>query len=114
MNFSRGHDYLLDGREWRGIVSKRHIYSRWLDGKVELFNIESDPLQMQNEANNPKMSDERKALEEQFEKFMTERGDALNPGSSYNSWFDSYRRICRNALGLLGDPEGEPDWSLLS
>ena len=30
-----------------------------------------------------------------------------------HSWYDVQRHIVRNTHGPLGDPEGEPDWSLL-
>ncbi len=32
---------------------------------------------------------------------------------NYRDWYDAQRRIVRNAHGPLGDPEDEPDWSLL-
>ncbi len=44
---------------------------------------------------------------------MKKRNDDLHPGSYYANWFDDERRVIRNAQGPLGDPEGEPDWSLL-
>lgn len=114
MNFSKGHDYLLDGQEWRGLINKKYIYNKWLDGKIELFDIEADPLLLHNEVNNPQLSDKKKSLEKQLEKFLVERGDAFQTGYSYRSWFDPQRRVCRNGFGFLGDPEKEPDWSLLA
>ena len=53
MNFTASYDYLKDGQEWRGVRTKRHTYARWLNGEVELFDLENDPLQMTNLADDP-------------------------------------------------------------
>ena len=56
----------------------------------------------------------REQIERKLEELMTRRRDELVPCTSYGNWFDSYRRVVRNVYGPLGDPEDEPDWSLLS
>ena len=113
MNFGASHDYLKDGQEWRGVRSKRYSYARWLSGETELYDLHEDPLEMHNLVHDPCMAPVRTELEEQMRELMTHRRDELLPSTSYRGWFDSYRRIIRNAHGPLGDPESVPDWSLL-
>jgi arylsulfatase A-like enzyme len=114
MNFGATYDYFVDGQEWRGVRTKSYSYTRWLDDQVELFDLENDPLEMTNLAGAPAMADVQKELEQELGELMRRRGDGLVPCTSYRSWFDGYRRVVRNAHGPLGDPEDEPDWSLLS
>jgi arylsulfatase A-like enzyme len=114
MNFTASYDYLKNGREWRGVVTKDHTYARWLDGRVELFDRNKDPLQMRNLAEESSNREMRNTLETQMRRLMERRGDRLIPCLEYASWFDSYRRVVRNGYGPLGDPEDAPDWSLLS
>jgi arylsulfatase A-like enzyme len=113
MNFSAQYDWLADGLEWRGVRTKRHSYARWLDGRTELFDLEQDPLQMNNLAGNV----QHEALEGRMEGLMralqAERGDELAPCTQWRHWFDSQRRVVRNAYGPLSHPEEGPDWSLL-
>lgn len=58
------------------------------------------------------------ALERRMEGLMRDlqakRGDELAPCTQWSYWLDSQRRVVCNAYGPLSDPEGEPDWSLLS
>ena len=44
---------------------------------------------------------------------MEARNDSFLPCREYSDWFDYQRRVVRNMHGPLGDPEDEPDWSLL-
>ena len=113
MNFGATYDYLMDGQEWRGIRTKRYSYSRWLEGRVELFDLENDPLEMINLAGDPGWRETRQALECILGNLMDKRRDELVPCTQYKGWFDHYRRVVKNAHGSLGDPEDEPDWSLL-
>ena len=114
MNFGSQHDYYADGDEWRGVRTKTHQFTRWLGGRVELFDLEADPLQMSNLAQEPAYAGLRRGLEERLAEFQRLRGDELLPGSHYASWVDEQRRVVRNGLGPLSDPEQEPDWSLLA
>lgn len=114
MNFTAGYDYLVDGQEWRGARTKRTSYARWLSGKVELFDLVEDPLQMTNLAGLPSEEGLREQMEGKLDELMTRRRDEMVPCTSYGNWFDSYRRVVRNVYGPLSDPEDEPDWSLLS
>ena len=114
MNFGATYDYLVNGQEWRGVRTKRNAYSRWLDGRVELFDLEADPLEMRNLAAAPEAQPMRAEMEQTLGALMARRRDELGPCTGYRDWFDHYRRVVRNAYGPLGDPEQPPDWSLLS
>ncbi|MDP6042109.1 MAG: sulfatase [Candidatus Latescibacteria bacterium] len=113
MNFLKPYDYLIDGEEWRGVRTKTHSFARWLDGTIELYDLENDPLQMNNLADNENAQELRQTLEQHLNHLMAKNNDELKPASSYATWFDNQRRVIRNAHGPLGDPEDEPDWSLL-
>ena len=41
MNFTAAYDYLVDGAEWRGVRTNTHTYVRRLDGKTELYDLQS-------------------------------------------------------------------------
>lgn len=114
MNFTASYDYLEDGKEWRGVRTKRYSYTRWLDGTIQLFDLETDPLQMTNLADDPNHKSLQQQMEHTLQVLMAKRNDELVPCSSYRDWFDNYRRVVRNVHGQLGNPEDEPDWSLLS
>jgi arylsulfatase A-like enzyme len=113
MNFTAAHDYLVGGHEWRGVRTKTHAYSRWLDGRVALHDLTRDPLEQRNLADAPAATEVRRRLERRLQELMAQRADALVPCATYDAWLDSYRRVVRNAYGPLGDPEDLPDWSLL-
>jgi len=53
-------------------------------------------------------------LQAKMEDLQRRRGDQLLPCTQMQDWFDSQRRVVKNAFGPLGDPEAIPDWSLLS
>jgi arylsulfatase A-like enzyme len=113
MNFTKRFDWFADGWEWRGVRTKTHSYDRWLDGRVEMFDLASDPLQMTNLADDPSHADVRTKLENQLAALQARRGDALVPCTDWKHWQDDQRRVVRNAFGPLSHPESEPDWSLL-
>lgn len=113
MNFNRAFDYLVDGDEWRGVRTKGHSYTRWLDGRVELFDLAADPLQMTNLAGRPACAALEARLAAQLDALLAERHDAFMPATAYADWYDAQRRVVRNAYGPMGDPEDTPDWSLL-
>ncbi|MHC5054720.1 MAG: sulfatase family protein [Planctomycetota bacterium] len=114
MNFAAWYDYLDDGWEWRGVRTLTHTYARHLDGRVELFDNALDPAQERNLADDPSHAALRRDLEAALREFQGRRGDELRPASSYADWFDHDRRIIRNALGALPDPEDPPDWNVLT
>ena len=114
MNFSSTYDYLEDGLDWRGVRTKTHTFTRWLDGRAELFDLRRDPLQMHNLADAPAHAERRQQLAGRLDELMAARGDELAAAHTYHNWYDAQRRIVCNARGPLGDPEAEPDWSLLA
>jgi arylsulfatase A-like enzyme len=112
MNFTASFDYLKDGREWRGVRTKRHSYDRWLDGKTHLYDITADPLEQRNLAGTPGVAELQADLEAVLHRLLVERGDTFPACHEYAGWFDEQRRVVRNARGPLGNPEVPPDWSL--
>lgn len=113
MNFSKYYDWLGDGQEWRGVRTATTSYSEWLDGRRELFDLVDDPLQMHNLIDDPgatAMAADHVAL---LHEIQAARGDALVASTAWSNWFDSQRRVVRNAFGELSHPESEPDWSML-
>jgi arylsulfatase A-like enzyme len=51
--------------------------------------------------------------EERVSELMEQLDDELLPARTRQNWFDSQRRVMRNARGELGHPESKPDWSQL-
>ncbi|MCM0020542.1 MAG: sulfatase [Tagaea sp.] len=113
MNFSAAYDWLETGMEWRGVRTKRATYAKWLDGRTELFDLESDPLQMRNLAGTDGARSLESDMAARLEVHMAARGDALSPVCDLRGWHDDQRRVVRNAYGPLSHPESLPDWSLL-
>jgi hypothetical protein len=113
MNFGATYDYLVDGKEWCCVRTKTHSYARWLNGKRILYDIQMDPLQMHNLIDKPETKSLADGMETTLTDLMDARNDKLQPATSYTNWYDTQRCIVRNTYGPLGDPEDEPDWSLL-
>lgn len=95
--------------EWRGVRTKRYCYAQWIDGRKELYDLETDLFQMSNLAGKPEAGDIQGRLEEKLRQLMAKRKDELLPGYEYRCWFDNYRRVVRNTFGALGHPEEPPD-----
>ena len=113
MNFSAAYDWLEDGMEWRGVRTPTHTYARWLDGTVELYDRRADPLEMENLAGRDDCRSLQADLGDRMRQLMARRGDTLAPCTGWKDWFDSQRRVVKNAYGELSPPETCPDWSLL-
>ncbi len=105
MNFSSTHNYLIDGEDWRGIRTKTHSYTRYLDDRIYLFDLKKDPLQMDNLAGVPKYENLQNKIEKILQSKMEELGDEFLPCTMYANWFDEQRRVIRNAKGVLSNPE---------
>ena len=114
MGFSAEVDYIKNGADWRGVRTKRYSYARWLSGKTILYDLERDPLQMNNLAGQPEFAPLQDEMESTLQALLKKRNDPFVSAENYCSWFDYQRRVIRNVHGPLGDPEDEPDWSLLS
>jgi hypothetical protein len=113
MNFSAAFDWLETGKEWRGVRTKTETYVRWLDGRIELFDLTVDPLQNVNVAGRQEYSAREAWLAQRLEAFQQHRGDELVPITKLGDWHDNQRRTVRNGYGELSNPESLPDWSLL-
>ena len=114
MNFSFAYDWLETGMEWRGIRTQDATYVRWLDGRVELFDLVRDPGQTENLAGRSEEREREADHAQRLDALMAQRGDTLSDITLCKDWFDEQRRVVRNAFGPLSHPESIPDWSLLS
>jgi arylsulfatase A-like enzyme len=85
--------------EWRGVFTGRYTYTRWLDGSEELYDNNDDPYQLHNlaedNARQGLLGDFRTRLRE----LLAEAHDDFPPGTAYQQWYDSKRRLLRTALG---------------
>ena len=113
MNFTYRFLDCEDGWEWRGIRTPTHTYARYLSGETFLFDNHADPWQRDNLIESEGYQELVMDCEKRLQELMAKRNDALHPGSFYRDWLDDERRVVRNAHGPLGDPEREPDFSLL-
>lgn len=111
MNFSKWFDWFQDGAEWRGVRSQNFTYAEWLNGKIELYDLVEDPLQMNNLAGIGHIAE--LSLQDALRAHQTRRQDELVACTEWKHWLDQQRRVVRNAYGELSHPESEPDWSLL-
>ncbi len=111
MNFSKWFDWFQDGAEWRGVRTQHHTYAEWLNGKVELYDLQEDPLQMTNLAGSGHALEPR--LQEELRQHQKQRQDELVACTAWKHWLDDQRRVVRNSFGELSHPESKPDWSLL-
>jgi arylsulfatase A-like enzyme len=127
MGFSSEYNHPTNGLEWRGVRTKTHSYAHWLNetapmmgythhlpSTVELYDLRSDPLQLTNLANTPAARLLQDEMEQTLRGMMAERHDEFAPCATYANWYDSQRRVIRNAYGPLDHPESEPDWSQLA
>jgi len=114
MNFSSEHDRLADGLEWRGVRTKEFSYAKWLDGREELYLLREDPLQVRNLVKSRSHNDLCAHARQLLLGLQVQRGDELRPCRRYRDWFDTQRRVVRNAFGDLSHPESTPDWSLFA
>jgi hypothetical protein len=95
------------------VHTKRYFYARWLDGTIELYDLQEDPLEIRNLAGDPQHRDLLGRMQALLKELQARRGDKLVPCTQWKDWLDNQRRVVRNAFGPLSHPEGEPDWSLL-
>ena len=113
MNFSRKFDWFADGMEWRGVRTRGHTYARWFDGRIQLYDLSQDPMQLHNLAGDATAAPLEAEMEERLRALQVLRGDELVACTDWKHWLDNQRRVIHNGFGPLGDPEGLPDWSLL-
>jgi len=114
MNFSSEHDRLAEGLAWRGVRSKEFSYAKWLDGREELYVLADDPLQSLDLANDPAHAKLLAHARQLLAELQVKRGDKLQECGQYADWYDTQRRVVKNAFGQLSHPEDQPDWSLFA
>lgn len=98
---------------WRGVRTRQFSYCRWYSGKTELHDIVQDPLQQQNLSGQAAFAETEAILTQRLDHLLRMHHDPFGLAPEYQSWFDTYRRVVRNAYGELPPPDGNPDFSLL-
>ena len=71
------------GREYRGVRTHRHTYTRTLEGPWHLYDNDDDPYQLTNLVDDPAHSELRSDLERTLQRLLDEQGDALERGMDY-------------------------------
>jgi arylsulfatase A-like enzyme len=99
---------------WRAVRTKDATLIKRYRGETELYDLKSDPMQMQNLAGNPDFAVLEANLAGQLEHLLSQQKDSFPSERKYEAWFDSQRRVIRNAHGPLSHPESTPDLSLLA
>lgn len=72
---------------------------RWLSGKEELYDNDSDRYQLENLAMASGSESLLRRLRKRMETLLVEADDAFLPGNAYADWFDEERNLIRTALG---------------
>ena len=72
-----------DGKEYRGVRTKRYTYVKDLKGPWLLFDNKKDPYQLTNLVNNPKYDKLEAKLEIELKKLLKETNDEFLPGMDY-------------------------------
>lgn len=67
-----------DGTEdgWRGVRTRRHMYARFQDKPWVLYDLEKDPYQLRNLAEEPAAQPLRKEMERRLAQWMSRTGDS--------------------------------------
>jgi arylsulfatase A-like enzyme len=71
------------GREYRGIRTKRYTYVRDLNGPWLLYDNEKDPYQLDNRVNKPQYAELQKKLDDILSQKLKETNDEFLPGDEY-------------------------------
>ena len=72
-----------DGREFRGLRTKRHTYVRTLDGPWLLFDNQVDPYQLENLVDEPACVELVRELDAWLQRKLDAMGDEFLPGAAY-------------------------------
>ncbi len=73
------------GCEYRGLRTERYCYVRSLDGPWLLFDLQSDPYQLNNLIGQPQHAALQKRLDAMLQQRLEETGDTFQPGETYIS-----------------------------
>ena len=71
------------GREFRGLRTRRHTYTRTLEGPWQLFDNQEDPWQQRNLVDDPASRALRNQLDERLDTMLEQRGDEFLHGDEY-------------------------------
>jgi len=71
------------GREYRGLRTKRYTYVRALEGPWLLYDNEKDPFQRDNLIHTPEHASLAEELDKQLQKILEKRCDSFLPGMEY-------------------------------
>ena len=71
------------GREFRGLRTRRHTYTRTLEGPWQLFDNQEDPWQQRNLVDDPASRALRNQLDERLDAMLEQRGDEFLHGDEY-------------------------------
>ena len=98
MNFSSRYDWIGNGAEWRGVRTKRYNYAAWLDGReVHLRSGARSAARCTTWHDAPEARSDASPWTRRMADLQAQRGDVLVPCESYRDWFDTQRRVVRNA-----------------
>ena len=73
----------LGGREYRGLRTRRHTYTRTLEGPWQLYDNEADPWQLRNLVDEPGSRALREQLDERLSALLARGGDEFLHGDEY-------------------------------
>ena len=71
------------GREFRGLRTRRHTYTRTLEGPWQLYDNEDDPWQLQNRIDDPACRDLRQQMDARLTEMLARQGDEFLHGDDY-------------------------------
>jgi arylsulfatase A-like enzyme len=95
-----------DFDEYRGIYTSRYAYVETLDGPSMLFDMENDPLQLNNLVNNPEYKELQAQLELSLRRELEEVGDEFMPRQYYiDKWNYRLNESGHIPYGFLEDFE---------
>ena len=72
-----------DGREYRGLRTKRYTYARDFGGDWLLYDNLNDPYQLEHLIEHPDYADVRTSLSQQLDQLLQQQGDEFLPGMQY-------------------------------
>jgi len=70
--------YRGDGTEdgWRGVRTRRHMYARWASKPWVLYDLDNDPYEMRNLADDPASQPILRDMERRLKEWMSRTGDS--------------------------------------
>jgi arylsulfatase A-like enzyme len=95
-----------DFDEYRGIYTSHYAYVETLDGPSMLFDMEEDPLQLNNLVNNPEHEELQVKLESSLEQELLKVGDEFMPRQYYiDKWNYRLNEAGHIPYGFIADYE---------